>query len=125
LKLAMLQKLNIKDVRITVLGITFKENIADIINSKSIEIVNQLQQLGLSIQVCDPYAPTEINGIHLTPIHQLKKSSVLIYTLPHKEFLEKTEDDFFDLLSDDYGIIMDLKGIFPVNELNNYMIWRM
>jgi len=125
LKLAMLQKLNIKDVRITVLGITFKENIADIRNSKSIEIVNQLQQLGLSIQICDPYAPTEINGIPLTPFHQLKKSSVLILTVPHKEFLEKTEDDFLDLLSDDYGIIMDLKGIFPVNELNNYMIWRM
>ena len=125
LKLAMLQKLNIKDVRITVLGITFKENIADIRNSKSIEIVNQLQQLGLSIQICDPYAPTEINGIPLTPFHQLKKSSVLILTVPHKEFLEKTEEDFLDLLSDDYGIIMDLKGIFPVNELNNYMIWRM
>src|SRR5699024_7992012 len=45
LKLAMLQKLNIKDVRITVLGITFKENIADIRNSKSIEIVNQLKHL--------------------------------------------------------------------------------
>src|SRR5699024_12345321 len=125
LKLGMLRKLNIKDVRITVLEITLKENIADIRNSKSIEIVSQLQQLGLSIQICDPYAPTEINGAPLTPFHQLKKSSVLILTVPHKEFLEKTEEDFLDLLSDDYGIIMDLKGIFPVNELNNYMIWRM
>ena len=126
LKLAMLQKLNIKDVRITVLGITFKENIADIRNSKSIEIVNQLQQLGLSIQICDPYAPTEINGISLTPFHQLKKSSILILTVPHKEFLEKTEEEFLDLLSNDYGIIMDLKGIFPANtDIQNHTIWRM
>src|SRR5699024_7528895 len=85
--------LNIKDVRITVLGITFKENIADIRNSKSIEIVNQLQQLGLSIQICDPYAPTEINGIPLTPFHQLKKSSVLNLTVPPKEFLKNTENN--------------------------------
>ena len=125
LKLAMLQKLNIKDVRVTVLGVTFKENIADIRNSKSIEIVNLLQQLGLSIQICDPYAPTEINGISLTPFHQLKKSSILILTVPHKEFLEKTEEEFLDLLSDDHGIIMDLKGIFPVDKLNNYTIWKM
>src|SRR5699024_10062988 len=114
-----------KDVRITVLGITFKENIADIRNSKSIEIVNQLKHLGLSIQICDPYAPTEINGTPLTPFRQLKKSSLLILTVPHNEFLEKTDDDFLYLLSDDYGIIMDLKGIFPVDKLNNYKIWRM
>src|SRR5699024_1853247 len=118
LKLAMLQKLNIKDVRITVLVITFKENIADIRNYKSIEIVNQLQQLGLSNQICDPYAPTEIHVIPLTSFQQVLKSYVLILTVPHKEFLEKTEDVFLDLLSDDYGIIMDLKGICPVNELN-------
>src|SRR5699024_11404492 len=68
LKLAMLQKLNIKDVRITVLGITFKENIADIRNYKSIEIVKQLQQLGLSIQICEPYAQKEINEHTNTPI---------------------------------------------------------
>src|SRR5699024_8497123 len=111
LKRAMLPKFNIKEVRITGLGITFQENIAAIRTSKSVEVGDQLQQLGLSIQICDPYAPTGINGIPLTPFHQLKKSSVLILTVPHKEFLEKTEDDFLDLLSDDYGIIMDLKGI--------------
>src|SRR5699024_7607219 len=125
LKLAVVQKLNIKDVRITVLGVTFKENIADIRNSKSIEIVNQLQELGLSIQICDPYAPEEISGIPLTPFHQLKKSSILILTVPHKEFFEKTEEEFLDLLSNDYGIIMDLKGVFPIDNLNNYTIWQM
>src|SRR5699024_7028915 len=85
LKLVMTQKLHIKDIRITMLGVTFKENIPDMRNSKSMEIVNLLKQLGLSVQVCDPYAQPEVNGISLTPFHELKKSSILIIAVPHKE----------------------------------------
>src|SRR5699024_10521117 len=102
LKLAMLQKLNIKYVLITVLEIICKENIDEIRNSKSIEIINQLQQLRLSIQICDPYAPTQIYSIPHTPFQQITNSSVLIITVPLNEFLEKTENDLLDLLSDDY-----------------------
>src|SRR5690625_560684 len=126
LELVMLQKLNVKDIRVTMLGMTFKENIADIRNSKSIEIVNMLKQLGLSIQICDPYAPSEINGLSLTPFNQLKKSSILIIAVPHKEFLEKTEQEFFDLLVNDHGIIMDLKDIMPTDTNHkNHIIWKL
>src|SRR5699024_9712506 len=51
LKIAMLQKIKIKNERITVLIITFKENIAENKKSKSIEIVNQWKHQGLSIQI--------------------------------------------------------------------------
>lgn len=126
LELIILQKLNIQDIHITMLGITFKENISDIRNSKQIEIVHLLQELGLSIQICDPYAPSTIEGMDLTPFHQLKKSSILIMAVPHKEFLDKSTHEFTDILTDDGGIIMDLKGMIPVHtNIQNHIMWRL
>src|SRR5690625_4966620 len=125
LELVMLQKLNIKDVRITMFGITFKENISDTRNSKALEIVNLLKQIGLSVQICDPYAPHDIKGISLTPFHQLQEASILIMAVPHKEFLTKSTKEFLDILDDD-GIIMDLKGMIPTNKtIKNQIIWRL
>jgi len=126
LELVMMQQLNPQDIRITMLGITFKENISDVRNSKSIEIVHLLRQLGLSIQLCDPHAPSELDDISLTPFEQLQKTSILIMAVPHREFLQKNIQDFLDILGDDKGVIMDLNSMIPSNiPSNNHLIWRL
>lgn len=126
LELIMLQKLNIKDIRITMLGVTFKENVSDIRNSKAMEIVNMLKQLEIPIQICDPNVQSEISGVSLTPFHQLQKASILIMAVPHDTFLEKKTQDFLDILDDDNGIVMDLKGVIPTNiNFKNHLIWRL
>lgn len=126
LNLVMLQKLTIQDIRITMLGITFKENISDIRNSKPMEIVNLLQQFGLSIQICDPYAQPEVEGISHTPFHQLQKASIVIMAVPHREFLEKTTQELSDILTDDGGIVMDLKGMIPPDtNMQHHILWKL
>src|SRR5690625_4033052 len=90
LQLVAVNKLNLQDLRITVLGITFKENIPDIRNSKSIEIVEQLQQLGMSVQVCDPHVSQEqldeSSPVKLTKRKHLEKANIVILAVPHHEF---------------------------------------
>lgn len=130
LNLIIAHKLNLQDIRITVLGITFKEDISDIRNSKSIEIVDKLQQLGLSVQVCDPHVSREQldekSNIGLTEINQLKKANIVIFAVPHKEFKDQDDEFLNDLLKANQGIMMDLKGIIPRDILHqDTLLWRL
>src|SRR5699024_8828560 len=130
LHLIATNKLNLQDIRITVLGITFKENIPDIRNSKSIEIVEQLQQLGMSVQVCDPQVSQEQlgknNNIKLTKRNQFKKSDIVILTVPHKKFNTQDSSFWSSLLKGKQGIIMDLKGVIPRDILPEYItLWKL
>lgn len=85
-----------------------------------------LKQLEIPIQICDPNVQSEISGVSLTPFHQLQKASILIMAVPHDTFLEKKTQDFLDILDDDNGIVMDLKGVIPTNiNFKNHLIWRL
>ena len=56
---------------VTILGMTFKENVPDIRNSKVVDIVRELQRVGVRVQVTDPIASAEETvdeyGVKLTP----------------------------------------------------------
>lgn len=126
MQLMISHKINVQEALITILGITFKENISDIRNSKSLEMVKKLQNLGLPLQICDPNISSdqlkEIN-IPLKPFNQLKKADVVILTVPHKEFRAA---DLNALFKKNKGILMDLKGVVPKNTLqDSILIWRL
>jgi len=130
LQLVAVNKLNLQDLRITVLGITFKENIPDIRNSKSIEIVEQLQQLGMSVQVCDPHVSQEqldeSSPVKLTKRKHLEKANIVILAVPHHEFDLEKSDFLNSLLKNNQDIIMDLKGVIPKDILSkNMTLWRL
>lgn len=125
-----LQKLNIKDLVITILGITFKQNIPDIRNSKALEIVTILQKMGLSVQVCDPHVQSDQFNkdtvINLREMKQLEKADVLILAVPHNTFTSLHESTFPNLLKDSKGIIMDIKGALTQTGLNkNIILWKL
>ncbi|MFD1707820.1 nucleotide sugar dehydrogenase [Siminovitchia sediminis] len=126
LQLVVSQKLNIKDLVISVLGITFKENIPDIRNSKSLELIEKLQALGLSIQVCDPYvSPSQLSDtkIKLKPMEKLEPSDVVILSVPHREFKSADVNILFKKRK---GILMDVKGAVPRHSLDKGIyLWRL
>lgn len=127
LNLIVSQKLHPKDLTVTILGITFKENVPDVRNSKSLEIINQLNQLGISTQVCDPYADfIKLNTTHVEKLSDLKQSDVVILAVPHREFIKGDMTYIKDLLKSDTGIIMDLKGIISKKEFKREItIWSL
>lgn len=128
IKLMIAHKLNFNETPITVLGITFKENIPDIRNSKSVEIVNELTNLGLHVQVCDPHVvnhPYEDNElVDFKRLDELSSSPVIILAVSHQEF--KEADVIKDILTNGKGIIMDLKGILSESSFNDeVVVWKL
>lgn len=127
LALMVSRKLNPNDVEINLLGVTFKEDTPDLRNSKSLEILENLQKLGLKVNVSDPYAdPDYIKkqyNIHLKHKSELQSADIVIVAVPHKEF-----DAHFihSLLGKKHGILLDLKGVVPKEMIPRHiMIWRL
>jgi UDP-N-acetyl-D-glucosamine/UDP-N-acetyl-D-galactosamine dehydrogenase len=76
---------------VTILGMTFKENVPDTRNSKVADIVEELRSFGLPVQVYDPLAdPEEVKrdyGIDLTTIDALQPADAVIFAVAHEPFV--------------------------------------
>lgn len=124
IKLMIHRNIKIKDSRVLMLGITFKENCPDIRNSKVIDLKRELKQFGCSVDVYDPWAdPDEVKheyGITLLP-HALKTGSGNGWTLKngkyHAVVLAVAHDQFlsFDVapVTEDPYVLYDVKGFLP------------
>jgi UDP-N-acetyl-D-galactosamine dehydrogenase len=103
--------------RVLVLGFTFKENVADIRNSKVANIVKELQSYRVQVDVVDPYASAEElkreYHIELKDSPQGKYDAI-IAAVAHKQYRAYTEKDFLEL-SNDNGILIDVKGLYKDN----------
>lgn len=100
----------IKDAKVLILGITFKENCPDIRNSRVIDIIRELQDFGVDVEVYDPLANAgdvyEEYGIEL--LNQPNKNyDGIVMAVGHKHFLQL---DLTQLKKED-GIIYDVKSI--------------
>jgi len=100
--------------RVLIMGMTFKEDVTDIRNSKVIDIVDELRDFSLAVDVIDPGAsPEEVRheyGITLKSEPSGKYDAVIV-AVPHKEYKDLDEDYFRNLLNDN-GILVDLKGLY-------------
>lgn len=103
----------VKDAKILILGITFKENCPDIRNTKVVDIYHTLCEYTSNITVYDPWANAGLvqheYGISVTDKMPEEKFDALILAVAHKEFLEM---DVRGLLREN-GVIYDVKGILP------------
>lgn len=101
----------VKDAKMLILGITFKENCPDLRNSKIVDIFTTLQEYTNNISVYDPWAdPTAVQheyGIDITTNLPTEKFDAVILGVAHKEFLEL---DVKSLVKEN-GVIYDVKGL--------------
>ena len=113
IRLMNLKGVMVKDAKILILGITFKENCPDIRNTKVVDIYNALKEYTSNITVCDPLANKEAvqheYGIDITCDRPDDKYDAIILAVSHKEFL--TLD--FSKLRNNVSIVYDVKGILP------------
>ncbi len=105
----------VKDAKILILGITFKENCPDIRNTKVVDIYNGLREYTQNITICDPLANKEAvkHEYQVDIIHDIpqEKFDVIILAVAHNEFM--TID--FKQLTKDPSVIYDVKGFLPRN----------
>ena len=91
-KLLVHQNLPVKNARVGVLGLTFKEDVSDIRNSKVPDILTELKEFGIDAKLHDPYAdPAETHheyGLAVTPLEEMTNLDALILAVSHKQYLE-------------------------------------
>ena len=102
---------SLSEMRVAILGLTFKENVPDLRNSKVPDIAAELADFGLRTRVHDPLADPEIArqeyGIELLPWKALGELDALVLAVPHREFLERPLAELLAPLEPD-GIVMDV-----------------
>lgn len=107
-------KRGVRDGVVTVLGLTFKENVPDTRNSKVVDIVRELQSFGLTVQVCDPRALADDTeheyGIKLTPLDELQPADAIVLAVAHKEFVSGGWTLMKKLLGGSEGAVFDVKS---------------
>lgn len=118
----------IKGAKVIILGITFKENCADVRNSKVIDIINELESYGIEIFVHDPHADAkyvkEEYDVDLLSWEDLPIADAIIAAVPHKEFLELGTGDFWNKMANMHSYFIDVKSAFVNHKLGDY-VWRL
>jgi UDP-N-acetyl-D-glucosamine/UDP-N-acetyl-D-galactosamine dehydrogenase len=130
--LRRLLKAGTRSERVTVLGLTFKENVVDIRNSQVVDIVREFQSFGVSVQVHDPFAdPTaalQEYGISLQKDLQkdLAPADAVVLAVAHESYRAAGWPLIARLLKDGRGLVMDVKGALdPRDKPEGIEVWRL
>jgi UDP-N-acetyl-D-galactosamine dehydrogenase len=124
----------VKAAKVVLLGITFKENCPDIRNSKVADIINRLGEYGVHPEVVDPWADSEEArhefGFEIKALESIHDADCIIVAVAHNEFRKMTLkeiDRLYLQCHNDEKILIDVKGLFSVKELNEcgYNWWRL
>lgn len=125
-------KLNIAGARVAILGLTFKENVSDVRNTKIIDVIQELEEYGIEPIVYDPVAEAEevYNefNIRLADETELENLDSIVLAVPHKEFLESfTLDKLDTLYRNEKKVLIDIKGILDREACENrgYSYWSL
>jgi UDP-N-acetyl-D-galactosamine dehydrogenase len=120
----------IKGAKINVLGVTFKENLPDLRNSKVADLVAELRAYGAEVFVHDPVAdPVEAReeyGIELLPWNSLPRADAIVVSVAHQQLIELPLEFYNDKLVSN-GCFIDVKSRFDCEGLcaNGLRVWRL
>lgn len=99
---------------VAVLGVTFKENVPDIRNSKVVGVIDELRTFGLEVYAADPLADSRDfeneYGFKLTPIDDIPPADAVILAVNHNEYREGGWHLITERLSGGKGLVMDVKS---------------
>ena len=115
--------------KVLILGITFKENIRDVRNTRVVDIYRELKTYGVNPFIYDPWAyPDEVKrefGIELlkTPQDRAPYDAVIV-AVKHKEF-KNLKPEFFKSICKTKPIVLDVKGIYDRSEFKDLILWRL
>lgn len=120
--------------KVIILGLTFKENCPDTRNSKVDDIIKHLNRFGIEPVIVDPWASERDAiseyGVRLTSLEDAKNADCVIVAVAHDAFRELSLENIKKLYkdsSDGEKVLIDVKGLFKVSELNSSGMkwWRL
>ena len=119
---------NALGARVLVMGLTFKENVEDIRNTKVIDVIRELESFNVKVDVVDPLAhPEEVlneYGIELCKKPETGVYHAVIVAVNHKEYASLSEEELSKYMEGGNGVLVDIKGIYR-NRINNLDYWSL
>lgn len=112
--------------RVLVMGFTFKENVADVRNTKVSDIIRELQSYRVNVDLVDPYADAEeINFEYNIELKNKPEGTydAIVVAVAHREYREMTEDDFLKF-ANKTCLLVDVKGLYR-NSINKLDYWSL
>lgn len=124
----------IKGSKVLILGLTFKEDVPDIRNTKVVDIVTELKDYGIDVLIHDPMANVEETrheyGLELTELAAVGKVDAVIYAVSHKQFKDIDTEQLTSMCSNGNGagVVVDVKSVFSRQDveaagLNYWSLW--
>ncbi|MBK8055189.1 MAG: nucleotide sugar dehydrogenase [Saprospiraceae bacterium] len=111
--------------KVLVMGITFKEDVADIRNSKVVDLIKELMSYSLNVHLVDPWASAN-EVAHEYGISMLDtpegKYDAIVLAVGHQEYKSLTKDALQNLSNGDL-LLFDIKGVKDGREFENY--WKL
>jgi UDP-N-acetyl-D-glucosamine/UDP-N-acetyl-D-galactosamine dehydrogenase len=120
----------IKGARVNILGLTFKENCADLRNSKVADVINELKSYGIEVFVHDPYADPEEAmheyGVRLLTWDDLPRADAIVAAVAHRQLASLSVEDLQRKLIKG-GCFIDVKACFNQSNLEQagIRVWRL
>jgi len=124
----------VRQAKVVILGVTFKENTPDTRNSKVVDIIDALKEYGIEPIVVDPEADADEAkheyGIDLMDIHEVKNADCLVLAVAHDSFKKMSWDDIDNLYGEyenNEKVLVDVKSILDRKEIEEkgYSYWRL
>lgn len=116
-----------KQARILLMGVTFKENVSDIRNSKVADVYYELKNYGLTVDVVDPHASSEEvyeeYGFQLSQQINPPYDAVIV-AVNHKDYLKLDESYFLEISNKNGAILADLKGVYR-DKIEKLQYWSL
>ena len=114
-KMLSLSERPVRAARVAVLGLTFKEDVPDLRNSKVPDIVAELREFGVDPLIHDPMVTAEDvheeYGLDLASREDLVDLDAVILAVAHRSFLQQGTEDLVAMLKDRQGCLLDVKAV--------------
>lgn len=118
---------NPSETKVLVMGITFKENVADIRNSKVADLVRELMDFSINVHITDPHAsPNEVaHEYRLTLVDNISNDYDAVIVAVNHENYKDYNLDYYKSLMNGTPILVDLKGIYERPQNGELLYWRL
>ncbi len=121
----------VRGAKVAILGITFKEDVPDLRNTKVVDIIHELKDYGVDVIVNDPLADLaearKYYNVELQSLEAIKDTDAVILAVMHKAYRELGLNGISELCNGSNALVIDVKGCFRPEEAQQLGIsyWRL
>ena len=130
-KLLFKSNKRVRGAKIAVLGITFKEDVPDLRNTKVVDLIRELEEYGIEVRVHDPLADAaearHYYGLELSELDRLNGVDAVVVAVMHTSYKKMGLSKIAGLCTGDMPVVIDLKSMFSPAEAHekNIIYWRL